>query len=203
MDKQSTNGSVTEWLLQIRHGDEVATNNLVSRYFARLARYADKKRRSTRTTDDGEDIALEVLDAVLRRIKQEEYPDLNDRERLWLLLMVSVQNRVISRHRKHCRHLNLGIEIQTVTDLMATICIDLDEFLDDPDIETESDEILEFWEKSIRSFKSEETQMVAKLKLTGLSNRQIAERLGMSPRSVDRKVQMILDRWAAGCEELP
>jgi DNA-directed RNA polymerase specialized sigma24 family protein len=203
VDKQSTNGSVTEWLLQIRHGDEVATNNLVSRYFARLARYADKKRRSTRTTDDGEDIALEVLDAVLRRIKQEEYPDLNDRERLWLLLMVSVQNRVISRHRKHCRRLNLGIEIQTVTDLMATICVDLDEFLDDPDIETESDEILEFWERSIRSFKSEETQMVAKLKLTGLSNRQIAERLGMSPRSVDRKVQMILDRWAAGCEELP
>lgn len=203
MDKQSTNGSVTEWLLQIRHGDEVATNNLVSRYFGRLARYADRKRRSTKTTDDGEDIALEVLDAVLRRIKQEEYPDLNDRQRLWLLLMVSVQNRVISRHRKHSRRLNLGIEIQTVTDLMATICIDLDEFLDDPDLDTEFDEILEFWEKSIRSFKSEETQMVAKLKLTGLSNRQIAERLGMSPRSVDRKVQMILDRWAAGCEELP
>lgn len=200
MDDQSTAGSVSKWLLQVRKGDELATNHLVSRYFGKLARYADKKRRSTKTTDDGEDIALGVLDAVVRKIQREEYPDLNNREGLWLLLLVSVQNQVISRHRKHRRRLRLGIDVQTVTDLMNTMFVDLEEFLDDPDLETESNEILEFWETSIRSFASEGTQMVARLKLAGLSNRQIAEQLNMSPRSVGRKVEMIIERWADRCE---
>ena len=192
---EAGSGSVSGWIEMIRLGNDEAVRPLLERYFQRLASFADRKLRSgIRTTDDGEDIASHALQSVVRRIALGSYPELSDRNNLWLLLMVAAQRRVIDGQRKEIRWQQNFAPVQTVTDLMQALNVDL-EFAGDRDGKHQAFELIEFWDHMLSKLFDQLHREVAKRKLEGYNNREIATQLQLTPKKVDRIVQSILERW--------
>jgi len=185
-------GSVSGWIAKMRQGDAIAISNLVARYFRKISQFADSKlRRGVRVTDDGEDIAISVLQTITQNSADGQFPDLQDRDDLWLLMIVIAQHQVIDRQRTVRRR----APMHTMTDMLETYNTDLDAFLGHHDSHEKAMEIIECWEDLLKSLPDERNREVAKLKMLGYSNRKISETLEMVPRTVDRKVKMIADLW--------
>jgi len=194
-NSEAGSGSVSGWIEMIRLGNDEAVKPLLERYFQRLASFADRKLRSgIRTSDDGEDIASHALQSVVRRIALGSYPELSDRNNLWLLLMVAAQRRVIDGQRKEIRWQKNFAPVQTVTDLMQALNVDL-EFQGERDDQSQAFELIEFWDHMLSKLSDQMHRDVAKRKLEGYSNREIAIQLQLTPKKVDRMVQAILERW--------
>lgn len=78
----------------MRAGDRIAVNALSERYFKKLGNAADTGFTSKRTLHDKDDVANFVLEAVVRNISQGKYPDLQDRDDLWFLMLSITQCRI-------------------------------------------------------------------------------------------------------------
>ena len=84
-------GSVTGWIGDLRVGGDSAAQHLWERYFHRLVHLARARFHSTRRTgviEDEEDVALSAFDSFCRGVALGRYPQLDNREDLWRLLVV-------------------------------------------------------------------------------------------------------------------
>jgi DNA-directed RNA polymerase specialized sigma24 family protein len=193
---EAGSGSVSGWIELIRLGNTVAIEPLLERYFQRLVSFSDRKLRSgIRTSDDGEDIALQVIESVFRKIGRGSYPKLSDRNDLWLVLMVAAQRRVIDKQRKVLRWERHFAPVRTLTDLMEVLNDDLGEYLSKDDGQRRACEMIDLWDHMLSKLKDPSHREIAMLKLDGYSNRDIAIELKMTPKRVDRAVESILERW--------
>ncbi|MEQ1826677.1 MAG: ECF-type sigma factor, partial [Pirellula sp.] len=189
-------GSVSGWIELLRLGRSDAIEPLLERYFKRLASFADRKLRDgIRTSDDGEDIALQVLQSVVEKIGIGNYPELTDRNDLWLLLMVAAHRRVIDQQRRELRWEQLFAPVRTITDLMESWNNDLDGYLSQDDAQQKALELIDFWDHMINKIAEPVHREIAKLKLEGYTNREIAVKLEFTPKRVDRVVAGIIARW--------
>ncbi len=189
-------GSVSGWISKMREGDADAICKLVSRYFGKLAQFAEAKvRRGIRIIDDGEDIALSVLQTIIRNSAKGKLPKLQDRDDLWFLMIVIAQHIVIDRKRIAIKQEQRTAPIHTMTDLLETYNVNLEEFLTQDDSQERLMEIVDCWEELLRSLADDFDRETARLKMQGHSNREIANMLGTIPKKIDRKVKKIARRW--------
>ena len=90
-------GSVTGWIGDLRVGGDSAAQHLWERYFHRLVHLARARFHSARRTgiiEDEEDVALGALDSFCRGVALGRYPQLDNREDLWRLLVVITIRKV-------------------------------------------------------------------------------------------------------------
>lgn len=185
-------GSVSGWIAKMRQGDSVAIGNLVARYFGEISQFADNKlRRGIRVSDDGEDIAISVLQSITQSTADGRFPDLQDRHDLWLLMIVIAQHAVIDRQRTALRR----TPTHTMTDMLEIYNLDLNEFLGQEDPQAKAMEIFECWEALLKSLPDDNFREIARLKLKGFSNRKIGDTLDIGYRKADRKVNLIMQQW--------
>ena len=83
----------------------------------------------------------------------------------------------------------------TMTDLLENYNVNLDQFLGQEDSQSKLLEITDCWEELLKTLPDDRNRNVARLKIQGYSNREIGEMLQMVPRTVDRKVKLIAQRW--------
>jgi DNA-directed RNA polymerase specialized sigma24 family protein len=177
----------------MRDGDPHAIQKLVERYFRKLSEYAHKKLSARmRLSEDGEDIAILVMHAIARNT---QFPNLQHREDLWLHMIFLTQQQVIERHREEKVIGQSGITIQNMTDLLEQYSCSLDDFLDDDSGRDRLLEIMDCWNELLKSLEDDRARDIARLKLQGFTNREIASILALVPKTVDRKVQHIMQRW--------
>src|SRR5436190_9372490 len=82
-------GSVTRWIDRLQAGDLAAAQPLWERYFRHLVELARHKLLGVRPqVADEEDVALSAFDSFCRGLKRGRFPDLQDRDNLWKLLVV-------------------------------------------------------------------------------------------------------------------
>ena len=82
-------GSVTHWVGQLQAGDQAAAQPLWDRYIRRLVGLARKKLHSApHRVADEEDVALSAFESFCRHAAEGRFPQLNDRDNLWQLLVV-------------------------------------------------------------------------------------------------------------------
>ena len=103
MSNQSDN-SVTHWLRSLREGDLEAAERLWTRYFDRLVGVA----RQTlgvhpRRISDEEDVALSVFDTLIRGAAGGNFPQLQDRQDLWCLLLAITRQKATNVKRRYGR----------------------------------------------------------------------------------------------------
>src|SRR5262249_34542005 len=73
----------------LQAGDPAAVQRLWERYFTRLVGLARRKLEGApRRAADGEDVALSAFDSFCRHAEQGRFPQLEDRDGLWRLLVV-------------------------------------------------------------------------------------------------------------------
>ena len=84
----STTGSVSHWINLLKEGDGAAVERLWKSYFPRLVGLARKKlREAPRRAADEEDVALSAFDSFCDGAAGGRFPQLTDRDDLWLYLL--------------------------------------------------------------------------------------------------------------------
>jgi DNA-directed RNA polymerase specialized sigma24 family protein len=190
-------GSVTRWIGQLQSGDAAAAQQLWDRYFRRLVGLARKKLEGAkRMAADEEDVALSAFDSFCRSAEQGRFPQLEDRDSLWRLLVV-LTARKASHMRRDQERLKRGGGAQIVGQNPAGDDEEsiLRQVLSREPTPEFAAQVSEEYEFLMRSLGDPELESVALWRMEGYSVDEIAARLGCVPRSVFRKLQLIRTIW--------
>lgn len=194
-----------ELLDQVRLGDEEATTLLWQRYFQPLVRLAGTRLpRNLRRTADEEDIALSAFHSFIAGIRRDQFPDLAGPDNLWGLLITLTSRKVNAHLRKQTRQKRGGGNVRGESAFMdASGNVDQTglEQLDGPggDDAMRPDlrvELAEACESLLDELPDEQLREIAVLRMDGYLVDEIAVRLGLSKRAVERRLQLIRKTWA-------
>src|SRR5438270_7684759 len=98
-------GSVTRWVTALKDGDAAAAQAIWERYHGRLVALArDKLRAARRRAADEEDVVQNAFHSFFRGVAAGRFPQLDDRDNLWRLLVVITARKALDQlahdHRK-------------------------------------------------------------------------------------------------------
>ena len=187
-------GSVTRMLGLLKSGDREAAGQLWGRYFRKLVELARVRLRSMpRRAIDEEDVAVSVFDSFFRRAEQGQFPRLDDRDDLWQLLFVlTVRKAANLSHHENCQCRGGG----RVSALSELECMGADEILSTEPSPELAAQFAEECERLMEMLVDETLKLVARWKLEGYTNAEIAGRIGCIEQTVERKLRTIRRIWA-------
>ena len=91
-------GSVSHWIACLKDGDPAAAQPLWERYYRRLVALARKKLQAARRrAADEEDVVQNAFHSFFRALAQGRFPQLDDRDSLWRLLVVITANKALKQ----------------------------------------------------------------------------------------------------------
>jgi DNA-directed RNA polymerase specialized sigma24 family protein len=193
--------SVSLWLQQLQSGDREAAEKLWQRYFARLVGLARTRLQGLpRRVADEEDVALSAFDSFCRGAEQGRFPRLDDRDNLWRLLVTITARKAYQLGLSHRRQKRGG---EAVLDEAALAGPDdpgagaagLDQLLSREPTPEFAAQAAEDFERLLAALPLEELRAVARWKMEGYRNEEIAAKLGCAPRSVERRLHVIRAVW--------
>jgi DNA-directed RNA polymerase specialized sigma24 family protein len=197
--------SITLWLRQLQAGDRDAARPLWQRYFQRLVLMACKRlRQGRRALDAPEDVALSAFDSFCRGAEAGRFPDLADRDNLWALLL-TLTERKAGRALLHENRLKRGGGRVEGESALRHPSADGEqtgglEQIPDPEPTPElAAQLAEELARLLDRLGKEDLRAVALAKMEGYSNAEIADRLGVVERTVERRLGLIRKLW----EEAP
>lgn len=197
---------MVDLLVKIKQGrDQSAEHALWNRYFDQLLVVAKQHLQArTRRVKDEEDLALSVLDSFFRGAAAGRFAQLNDRNDLWIVLRMLTKRKTIDHLRREHAKKRGGNIVRG-----ESVFMQLQESSPgSPDImpgkEAAPDLATIFTEECDRLFAAlhdEVLSQVALLRLEGYSNEEIAQKLGLSVRSIERKLSTIRAIWIQKVKE--
>jgi DNA-directed RNA polymerase specialized sigma24 family protein len=186
-------GSVTCWLGQLQAGNRAAAEELWQRYFRRLVGLARKRLEGApRRVADEEDVALSAFDSFCRNAEGGRFPDLQDRDGLWQLL-VTITARKACHLLRDAARLKRGGGI--VAEPRQNEEPSLEEVVGSEPTPEFAAQVAEEYQRLLKQLPNAELEAVAVWKMEGYSNDEIAAKLSCAPRSVQRKLELIRKTW--------
>jgi DNA-directed RNA polymerase specialized sigma24 family protein len=190
--------SVSQWISELEAGDSEAAAKIWRRYGARLLRLAQNRLGTTRRrVSDEEDIALTAFAQFCRGVQQKRFAKLEDRDDLWHLLVVLTVRKSVDQVRRETRRSERGESVFRVANDCTSQTPGIDQVTGSqfpPDLVVQS---LEQCELLLSRLDDETLRQVALWKLEGLTNEEIAEKLGCVTRTVERKLAILRRKWEA------
>lgn len=194
-------GSVTNWIADLKKRQPDTQRKIWERFAKRLENYANKILAQRECwTLDGEDIVSMTFTSLFFR-DPSEFSRLVDRNDLWQLLAMIAQRRVIDQVRrdlsvkKGCR--KTFSEADILAEEQGCGMDDYSGQLTSPDVEILLAEELEC---RLEGLGDPTLRVIAICRMQDFSNVEIAEKLGIGLRSVERKLAQIRSRFeAANC----
>jgi DNA-directed RNA polymerase specialized sigma24 family protein len=177
-----------------------AQEELWRRYFKRLLGLARLKLGQTpRTVADEEDVATAALNSFFKGVAQGRFPRLRDRDELWPLLAKITSRKAIDQQRHLLAEKRGGGRI--IRDLAAggrrSLSGEWSDDLVDQEISPEFlVEMSEECDRLLRLLPDDELISIARLRLEGSTNAQIARELRVIERTVERRLQLIRSIWS-------
>jgi DNA-directed RNA polymerase specialized sigma24 family protein len=191
----SSPGSVTAWIAALRAGDPLAAQQLWEGYFRRLVGLARHKLRGRpRAADDEEDVALSAFDSFCRAAADRCFPRLSDRDDLWQLLVLLTARkacRLIQHEGRQKRGGNAVRHMSALADEVAGVA----EVVGREPTPEFAAEVAEECRRRLEAL-NEWLRAVALAKMEGYTNPEIAARLGVVERTVERRLRLIRKLWA-------
>lgn len=195
--------SVSLWIRDLKQGDDEAAARLWNRYFDRLVRVASHRLgNAARRIADEEDVAVSVFNGLCQGAAAGRFEQLNNRDDLWSLLVAIAGKKAVDQIRRQTSRKRGGTDLrgESVFQAMADGQGGFDGFLQEeptPEflaiVEEENSRLLDM-------LRDDTQREIAQLRMSGHSNEEIAELVGISLRSVVRKLGVIREVWSA---ELP
>jgi DNA-directed RNA polymerase specialized sigma24 family protein len=196
--------SVTAWIDSLKAGDADAAEKLWRRYFEVLVRLArERLRGAPKAVADEEDAALDAFDSFVRGVARGRYPRLDDRGDLWRLLVVITERKVLDqaqheRRRKRGGGKVVGLPGHDDTDHPGGERSCLIGGMPTPEFAAL---VAEQCRSLLARLRDDSLRQVARLRMEGYTNEEVASRLCCSLRTVARKIEIIRRTWLA--EESP
>jgi DNA-directed RNA polymerase specialized sigma24 family protein len=188
-------GSVTQWLGQAQNGDQAAAQQLWQRYFGRLVGLARVKLRgASAAMADAEDVALSAFDSFYRGVEQGRFPQLQDRDNLWSLLVVITARKAWKLKQEAGRQKRGGGraegEAGATSDHTA-----LEEVIGREPSPAFAAQVAEECQRLLDALEDDLSRAIALGKMEGYTNAEIAGKLDCALRTVERKLSLIRGLW--------
>jgi DNA-directed RNA polymerase specialized sigma24 family protein len=188
----SSASSVTTWLNLLRSGDPAAAQPLWERYYAELVRLAHAHIAARlRPGADPEDIALSAFASFCRGAAEGRFPRLTDRHDLWRLLFTLTLRHTADHARREGRDRRDARRRLDVHDLLDLSDADLDHLAGAAPDPAWVAAVAEEVQTLLAQLPGDDLRQIAQLRLEGYTLPEIAERLGRSLRSIERKWALI------------
>jgi DNA-directed RNA polymerase specialized sigma24 family protein len=192
---------VTYWILKLRHGDEQAAQLLWEAYFEKLVCFARRKLEGMpRRAVDEEDVALSAMHSFCCGMKGGRFRDVKDRHELWKLL-ITITARKACRERRRDRATKRGGGNVRGESAFGGIHRDeeseqgIGDVLGSEPTPEFACMVAENCRRMMERLDDRTLAEVARLKLEGYTNADIARKLDCVERSVERKVRRIREKW--------
>jgi RNA polymerase sigma factor (sigma-70 family) len=196
----TSHGSVSHWIAALKDGDSAAAQPLWERYYRQLVALARTKLRTTSRADvDEEDVVQNAFHSFFKAVGQGRFPQLDDRDSLWRLLVVITANKALKQLAYATRQkrgggtaaASLGIDSIEGDDEVALVQLVGSE--PTPDFAVQ---VAEEYGRLLELLGDDTLRQVAVWKMEGLGNDEIADKLACSRRTVARKLESIRILWS-------
>ncbi len=191
---------ITLWIEELRAADEDAATKLWNHFVRRLCESARRLLRpDTRPAYDEEDAALSAFNSLCGGIVNGRFPDLQDRDGLWKLLLVITERKVAHRvrhdqqqRRDVRRNLTQSIFSMSAEESARTVIEVLPSREPTPEFAAEFAETCKLL---FHSLGDAALQEVVTLRMEGCADSEIAAKLNCSRRTVQRRLEVIRRHW--------
>lgn len=191
------------WIRDLKEGDESAAAQLWDRYFERLVKVAARKLgNAARRIADEEDVAVSVFNGLCQGAAAGRFDQLQNRDDLWSLMVAIAGRKAVDQIRRQTSQKRGGTDLrgESVFQAAADGNAGFDGFLQDEPTPEFLAVVEEENTRLLNLLRDDTQRQIAQLRMAGHSNEEIAETVGISLRSVVRKLGVIKDVWS---DELP
>jgi DNA-directed RNA polymerase specialized sigma24 family protein len=190
----SPEGTITHLITRLKQGDREAAHGLWQAYFHRLVTLARARLHTAVGLADEEDVVLSAFDSFYRGVERGRFPDLQDRDDLWHLLFVLTVRKALNLVKHERRQARGGGKLISLTALEEERLERLLSTEPSPELAAQmADECRQL----LGRLGDATLRAVALWKMEGLTNREIAVRLGCAEQTVERKLRSIRGLWSA------
>lgn len=194
--------SVTQWITDLREGNESAAQQLWDRYFRHLAALAKKRLQNIpRLPSDGEDVALSAMHSLWKGVNAGRFIEVSDRDSLWKLLVAITIRKTHHVVRDEFRQKRGGGKVVGESVLLnpsdrETGARGLELILDDEPTPEFAVQVEEEMQRLFDVLPDEELRQIATWKMHGMTSQEIADRIGKALATVERRLKLIRSIWA-------
>jgi DNA-directed RNA polymerase specialized sigma24 family protein len=194
----SSSGSVTNWLMQLKAGNSAAAQPLWERYFRRLVGQARARLKGLpRRVADEEDVALSAFHSFCRAAEQGRFPNLEDRDDLFRILLLLTARKALHLRRDENAQKRGGGRVLTEADLASPDDEDAalaQVYSDEPTPEMDA-LVTEECGRLLGLLPEVLLRQIAVGRMEGYSIKELAKRFNCSPAKVARKLERIREYW--------
>ena len=194
-------GTITQWITQLKAGEEQALEKLRQRYWPFLMRLAQKKLSGVRPgAIDEEGVAQEAFWSFYRSFKAGQLPQLENRQNLFALLTIIIAHKAADLRKAEGSAKRGGGKVQGESVLGFLVGFDAEargiDHVEDSEIAPDEEAVAsDLYSKYVNAL-SEDLREIAVQYLANRSLKEIAESLGCAAYTVQRKLQnFILPKW--------
>ncbi len=199
-DNLDDEGSVTRIIRKMQGGDQDGANFLWERFYCRL-KFLVKDKLGTQlgALSDEEDVALQSLSELFQGLLDGKYPSLDSRDAFWRLLVTVSFRNVIDEINRENRQKRGGGKVYPESsfskfdDESAALFEKIASTTQAPDVQMM---VTERCTQLLESLSDEQLQAIAIMRTAGSTNQEIADALGLSLRSVERRLSDIRRSWS-------
>lgn len=200
-NEMTSEHSVTQYIEGLKQGDQEAAQKIWERFLNRLIRLADQKLKSSpRKAMNEEDVVQQAFADFFRQVQDGRFSKLNDRNDLWQILAMLVDRRATDQIRKQTTQKAGGGTVRTESifimpgDPSGQVGIaGIPDMVPTPELAAE---FTDLFGQRLAALKDNDYQQIALLKMQGHTNREIADSLGSSLRTVERRLDQIRSIWS-------
>jgi RNA polymerase sigma factor (sigma-70 family) len=186
-------GSITCLVPQLRDRNELAIEAIWRRYVRRVHGAARPVIAGLGPgLGDEQDVAQSAFRAFYEAAASDRLPPIGSRDELWRLLLTITRRKAINRLRREFR-VRRGGGARAVHDLDAVngACDHAGLSVELVELQELVDELFE----KLNATGDERLSEIARLRLEGCSNQEIADKLGCAARTIQRKLHILERLW--------
>ena len=191
--------SVSEWIAGLREADQEAAQKIWSRYSARLLKAARQRLANVpKTVIDEEDIAQCVFRSICRAATAGRFHNVRDRDDLWWFLLAVTKQKVVDHIRRETALKRRQGRVQSESSLVGrnADAFSLDELIGDELTPDFIAMLVEQNQRLLLLLPNEKLRRIAVFRIEGYTVSEIANELAISTRSVERKLNLIREKWS-------
>ena len=192
--------SITEWIEQLKAGDDLAAQKLWETYFQRMVHLARARiEGASKRISDEEDIAVSAFRSFCIGARSGRFTELTDRTNLWPLLIAITANKAVDliRYNNRMKRGGAGQPDGGIAEPGQLIPLELILSREPtPEFAAQLAEDLQRLLQRLNRANDPDLQQIALWKMDGESNADIAVRLHCARRTIERKLKVIAVLWS-------
>ncbi|MEI8020753.1 MAG: sigma-70 family RNA polymerase sigma factor [Schlesneria sp.] len=186
-------GDITKLVANLKAGSQDALGELLKAYSPQLKAFARKYLSGrVKLVSDEDDVIVSVFFQLWDKVQNEGIPEIDTRVELWPLLLTIAKQKAIDHSRRAARKKRGGKET------IESLEWDPAKREPTPDmIASRKEEI----ERLMKCLDDDTQRQIARLKLAVYENKEIADVIGRTERTVERRLKTIRDKWKKEIEK--